>query len=140
MKSIAVVLTLTTLTSIASAQDAQQVNDRMRAVAELMRAQAELTRAQAEASLNFARAELIQAQTLGELQRVRELTLRVNRLEIELKRTVADEFKLREEANDIQRKLITMNTILTGKVTPAGLRALGFFKLEPLILASLLKP
>ncbi len=102
------------------------LGDGMRAYADLLRAQGEFIVDISIAQLNWAKANLVNAQAAFEWQRARELQLLVDRLELELKRLRQDEYKMRALIQQISDTATTFNVINTGTTSQFVFQAFNF--------------
>jgi|GEM_PF-1570816 len=100
--------------------------ENVRSYSELIRAAGQYEYNLAQARLLYAQAELTTAQAAGEWQRARELQLLVHRLQVQIRRTMQDESRLRREIQTIEERAISAHVILSGKVTPRSLTALNY--------------
>lgn len=113
---------------IAGTAEAEQGS--VRDWAEALKAQGEYLKLLSEAQLNYAKAQLVDAQASKELAKVKQLNLLVNRLELQLKRLARDEHKLRAKIDRIEEYSIRVNTILSGRISQNALRALGYLQIH----------
>ena len=131
---IALALSLATLTpamlsSPASAQD-EKPSEQLNAWANVLRANGEYQKLLSEAQLNYARAELMAAETAGQWQRVRHLKLLVDRAQLELRRLAQDEWKLRRKIEAIEDHARSAQVIMAGRVTHYQIQALQWLQIN----------
>lgn len=100
--------------------------DNAKAFAEVLRAEGEFQVATAQSALLFAQSNLVNAQAAHEWVRVRELTLLVNRLELELRKAAKREFELARQASILEDRTRSLQVIKTGKTSPFVFQAFRF--------------
>jgi hypothetical protein len=98
--------------------------ERIHAVADLVRAQGEYIRMVGEARLAVARAMVEEAKAAYQWQLVRQLTLFVNRLQLELRNLARDEHAARNQALRLQLAAKQVKVLTHGWVSPHVLQGL----------------
>lgn len=118
-------MTLLSLTAVG-----ENLSDNVKAYADLVRAEGEYRIAVAQSELLFAQANLTNAQAAHEWQRVRELTLLVNRRALELRRLAKLEYKIQQQAQQLEDRTISLQVIKTGRTSPYVFQALRFIEMR----------
>ena len=105
-------------------------SDGMRAYADVLRAEGAFLVDVSMARLNFARANLVDAQAAFEWQRARMLAILVDRLEYELRHLRQDEHHARVFIKQIDRAATQLGVINTGRTSQSSFIALRFLMIR----------